>query len=238
MARSECLILILAGLVLSDWHIGVNCKKSNRAPSSVHVPTASRRINAVSSRNDVAEALPTEVSEFIRPIQSHGRNDQTDYRLAPLGVRSRERIPPESFLEEAPALNLTANESKQLDEECKSSPCTPEGGLAGGSTVPPTALLHDSDSTSNANITQDHLLNSVGIESIRRGRDMLRSPASVRSEAPSGFATGGPRSGLSPRSPLPPNWDEEISAESILLDDFTLDDSSFTTPTSKDASTS
>lgn len=37
-----------------------------------------------------------------------------------------------------------------------------------------------------------------------RGRDMSRSPASVRSEAPKGFSGTGP--GLSPRSPLPPSW--------------------------------
>ena len=48
----------------------------------------------------------------------------------------------------------------------------------------------------------------------RRGRDMLRSPASVRSDAPSGFggAAGfGGAGGLSPRSPLPPNWDESYA---------------------------
>jgi len=45
----------------------------------------------------------------------------------------------------------------------------------------------------------------------RRGRDMVRSPASVRSQPPSGQPSAFGVAGLSPRSPLPPNWDESYA---------------------------
>jgi hypothetical protein len=50
----------------------------------------------------------------------------------------------------------------------------------------------------------------------RRGRDMMRSPASVRSQAPSGFGMVG----LSPRTPLPPNWDESYAADGVSFPAF------------------
>ena len=63
----------------------------------------------------------------------------------------------------------------------------------------------------------------------RRGRDMQRSPASLRSTAPTGFS---PRSaasaGLSPRSRLPENlWTEDIADDR----EFHLDDSSIPSST-------
>eukprot|EP00960_Hanusia_phi_P038112 753289-Hanusia_phi.AAC.2 len=168
MTCIQGLTVVLAGLMLSDWHICVSCKKSNRVPSSTYIPTASRRINAVSSRNNVAQNSLGEVSEIVRPIHTGDRSDQTDHLSTTLEVRSRARIPAESFLEDVAAIISTTNESKHFDEECKSSPCTPEGGVTGESPVQVKAALHDSDSASNVNTTYDHVLNSVGVESIRR----------------------------------------------------------------------
>jgi hypothetical protein len=69
---------------------------------------------------------------------------------------------------------------------------------------------------------------SPGIE--RRGRDMQRSPASLRSVAPAGLS---PRSaaawaaGLSPRARLPEGlWAEDPAGGAFQLDDSTLSGSS------------